>query len=163
MSRWIVLCSCLLSSAAAFGQVEESPGVAQLCPVPIGSDGGWPLLGRLQGPHFRDTALGARPHPGPLSAPAHGYEHYDLPSRHYGMWYRPSAFAESVNSHCEARRFAPRGTGWANRLDPLQMDYHPYLVKELPSVHGPSYYHRPPVEPCPCRLQGCCNKGALVR
>lgn len=163
MQRWILMSLCVLSARTGYAQLPEAPGTAQLCPAPIGGDEGWGLLGRVQGPYLRDTSLGARPHLGPTRDPAHGYDHYDLPSRHYGMWYRPAAFAEDVQPQCQSRVFAPRGFGWANRLDCQQLDYHPYVVKELPSSLGPSYYNRPPLQPCHCSLQCWRHGGALVR
>ena len=163
----------ILSQAAA----QDVPGIAtaDLCPAPLGADGvapvsaedgagGWISICDWRPPFLRDTRLGARPHSGPHGDPSQGYDHYDLPSRHYGLWYRPAAFAEETNAQCKPRIYNPRGYGWGHRLDCLQMDYHPYVVKQLPSVHGPSYYHRRPLEPCHCCLQGHGKRrGALTR
>ena len=182
-----------LLAPTASAQDSAGVATATLCPVPIGGEDltpaqlggspvqpasasvgsysadpgmtdGWINICDWQPPFFRDTRLGAHPHGGANCDPAQGYKHYDHPSRRYGMWYRPAAFAEDVNPRCKPRIYAPRGYGWANRLNPTQMDYCPYVVKQLPSVHGPSYYHREPLEPCHCSLQGCGRgRGALVR
>ncbi|MCA9055615.1 MAG: hypothetical protein KDA75_17360 [Planctomycetaceae bacterium] len=182
-----------LLAPTAYAAEAPGVATAVLCPVPIGAEDltpaplgtssvtpasgsiatypsepavseGWINICDWQPPYFRDTRLGARPHGGPNCDPAQGYDHYDHPSRRYGMWYRPAAFAEDVNPMCKPRIYAPRGYGWANRLNLTQMDYHPYVVKQLPSVHGPSYYHREPLEPCHCSLQGHGrSRGVLVR
>lgn len=164
MVRWIALCCCLLGSRGVMAEPVEAPGTASLCPAPIGGEERWGYFIDWRPPFLRDTALGARPHGGPKCSPTEGYHHYDLPSKHYGMWFRPAAFAEDRNSHCKSRIYAPRGYGWANRLDPMQMDYHPYVVKQPCTQLGPSYYHRPPPEPCHCGLQAKGERrGALVR
>lgn len=139
--------------------------------TPVSLDGGspgnaavWNDPGCYQPPYLRDTQLGARPHGGHSCSPTLGHQHYDLPSKHYGMWYRPAAFAEDTNPQCKSRIFNPRGSGWGHRLDCLQMDYHPYVVKQLPSSLGPSYYQRQPLEPCHCCLQGRgASRGVLTR
>jgi hypothetical protein len=163
MMRWCSVAVVLLCAQTARAQSAPASAEAELCPVPIGQETGGGFFSRFQGPFLRDTAVGSRPHVASTMDPAHGYPHYDLPSKHYGMWYRPAAFAEDTQNKCASRVFAPRGYGWGNRLDCTQMDYNPYVVKQLPSRHGPSYYHRPPLEPCHCALQGCGHKGALVR
>lgn len=157
--------SCILIASLSTNLLADGA----LTPValdapPVEESTGWAGLPAWQPPFLRDTQLGARPHGGPNCSPTQGYNHYDLPSKHYGLWYRPAAFAEDTNPHCKPRMFSPRGSGWANRLDCQQMDYHPYVVKQLPSSHGPSYYQRQPLQPCHCGLQGCFRKhGELVR
>jgi hypothetical protein len=162
MRRWlmtgvVLFLATRLDAADSLTPVSLDSGLA-------GSASVWGDPGCYQPPHLRDTQLGARPHGGHQCSPTQGYQHYDLPSKHYGMWFRPAAFAEDTNPQCKPRIFNPRGYGWGHRLDCQQMDYHPYVVKNLPSTHGPSYYQRPPLEPCHCGLQGCgASRGVLTR
>lgn len=138
-----------------------------LCPAPIGGDETPPLMSYPQEsypidaglgwalPFVRDTRYGARPTAGAAGSPSNGYDHYELPSKHYGLWYRPSSAGEDNGLHCQSRAYSPRGFGWANRRCGFEIDYHPYVVKQVPSVHGPSYYYRQPLTACPCWLRGC--------
>ena len=115
----------------------------------------WPAPPRP--PHFRDTIYGARPQPGYPMTAAEGHPHYMCPPRHYGLWYRPAAFAEDNGDACRSRPFNPRGYGVPHRRTDVRMDYHRYVVKELPSVHGPSYYKVRELQPCPACGQSHCN------
>ncbi|MFV0445742.1 MAG: hypothetical protein ACK5Q5_19345 [Planctomycetaceae bacterium] len=162
--RCTLLTTILLAALTHVGIAESDLAPASLETQVASPSSAWANAGDFQPPFLRDTRLGARPTPGNLCSPAHGYDHYGLPSKHYGPWYRPAAFAEETNPRCRPRIFAPRGYGWANRLDCLQMDYHPYVVKQLPASHGPSYYQRQPPEPCHCGLQAKgARRGALTR
>ncbi len=106
-------------------------------------------------PFLRDNSHGARPHLAGPESPAEGYPHYTQHPAFYGIYHRPGAHAEECcGLECESG-FAPRGVGFPYRQTPFRMDYHRYVVKRLPSMHGPSYYrntYRPPVPAC---LQGC--------
>ncbi len=165
MLRWFVTGCCLLAVQTSLVQANDGTVATPLCPAPIGAEPQWNAPVRYPATFLRDTALGARPHFGRTCDPTHGYDHYEHGSKRYGLWYRPAAFAEDTNPHCVSRRFRPRGYGWANRLDCMQMDYHPYVVKQPQTGQGPSYYNRPPLEPCHCALQGCGRhkQGALIR
>jgi hypothetical protein len=158
-----MLLAVLLGGGSPWFVVAQEGAPSPLCPVPIGMDAAplaevpapaasaWPWAL----PFVRETRYGARPNVGSSGSPTHGYDHYDLPSKHYGLWFRPSAAAEDECQHCRSRPFAPKGYGWANRRTGFEIDYHPYVVRQLPSVHGPSYYYRQPRSACPCLLQGC--------
>jgi hypothetical protein len=104
-------------------------------------------------PFFRHTKYGAEPHGGLPGAPSQYHEHYELPSKRYGLWFRPAAFAEERPDHCRSRPFAPRGYGVPHRHVYYQLDYTPYEVECGPSEHGPAYYHRRPLVPCKACLQ----------
>jgi hypothetical protein len=162
MQRVLIVSVVLWGASPAFTLAQETSQGA-LCPAPIGMDE--PSTAGAPGPGLsvlpwalpfvRDTRYGARPSFGSPGSPTQGYDHYDLPSKHYGLWFRPSAAAEDECQHCRSRPFAPKGYGWANRRTGFEIDYHPYVVRQLPSVHGPSYYYRQPRSACPCTLQGC--------
>ncbi len=161
MHRAMLISLVLWGAFPAFLRAQEG-SAGPLCPAPIGMEeplpagvnapAHSPLFWAL--PFVRDTRYGARPNAGSSGSPTHGYDHYDLPSKHYGLWFRPAAAAEDECQHCRSRPFAPKGYGWANRRTGFEIDYHPYVVKQLPSVHGPSYYYRQPRSACPCLLQG---------
>jgi hypothetical protein len=99
---------------------------------------------------FRDTEFGAHAHYGSPDSPDRGHPQYDLPSQHYGEWYRPRAFGWGKKERCEPRPFLPRGLG--NLGNPRstcnRMDYHPYVVKDARSRYGPSYFQRQPDPRC---------------
>ncbi|MEZ6064390.1 MAG: hypothetical protein R3B90_01485 [Planctomycetaceae bacterium] len=155
----ILLATSAMNSTRAGGILKTSG----LTPIPMGSAEVYPAEDcpaeqLWQPPHLRDTPVGLYPRDGQPCSPTEGHPHYDAHSRHYGLWYRPAAFAEATGDHCGSRPWAPRGKGWANRQTGFQMDYHPFVVTQLPSQHGPSYYHRPERQPCckkPCLFGKC--------
>lgn len=152
----IVACLLLYGCAHTLSAADLAPSSLGPEPMMMGAGYGYGYAPEhyAQPPFVRDTSYGARPNGGQPCSPTEGYQHYDLPSKHYGVWYRPSAAAEDTMPRCKSRPFAPRGFGWANRKSGCQIDYHPYVVKQLPSPLGPSYYYRQPLVPCHCWLQG---------
>ena len=102
-------------------------------------------------PPFRDTVYGAHINPGPPGGPS--FLHPNLPEYQtkYGIWYQPRSFWEPSREVYRPQPFRPRG--WGNLFvdDPCRrdrMDYNRYVVKDLPSRYGPSYYplYQPPSE-----------------
>ena len=151
----IAACSLLVyGCAAALSAADLAPSSLGSEPIVMGDAYGYTPERYWQPPFVRDTSYGARPNGGKPCSPTEGYQHYDLPSKHYGIWFRPSAAAEDTMPRCQSRPYAPRGFGWPNRKSGCEIDYHPYVVKQLPSPMGPSYYYRQPLIPCHCGLQG---------
>ncbi|MGC1273245.1 MAG: hypothetical protein WBC44_06025 [Planctomycetaceae bacterium] len=102
-------------------------------------------------PPFRDTVYGAHANPGPPGGPS--YLHPNLPDYQtkYGIWYQPRSFWEPRREVYRPSPFRPRGWGNLFNDDPCRrdrMDYNRYVVKDLPSRYGPSYYplYQPPGE-----------------
>jgi hypothetical protein len=151
LAAWLTACSFIPLPG------EEITSQRELCPVPIGPESSGYASVYGQPPHFRDTQYGQRPRFGAPCGPTEGHLTYEVPSRHFGHWFRPASFAEETGNHCGSRPWIPRGKGWANRHTGFQMDYHPYVVTQLPSVHGPAYYHRE--DPRPCNQPFCCKGG----
>jgi hypothetical protein len=111
-------------------------------------------------PPFRDTVYGAHANPGPPGGPS--FLHPNLPEYQtkYGIWYQPRSFWEPMREVYRPQPFRPRG--WGNTFvdDPCRhdrMDYNRYVVKDLPSRYGPSYYplYQPPSECVLFRPEKC--------
>jgi len=117
---------------------QEFPHGEPCPPIAHGSDPYCPTTG--YDPYQRPQDVGTR--------------NYDLKSKFYGIWTRPAAFAEDQWNNCISNRpFAPRGYGVPHRATCQRVDYHPYVVKELPSTHGPSYMPGSLRVPCKACLQ----------
>lgn len=93
-------------------------------------------------PPFRDTMYGAHANPGAPGSPGFLHPHYPEYQTRYGIWYQPKSFQEPYKEVYRPSPFRPRG--WGNMgYDPClhdRMDYNRYVVEELPSRYGPSYY-----------------------
>lgn len=102
-------------------------------------------------PPFRDTVYGAHPTPGPPGGPSHLHPNYPDYQTRYGIWYQPRSFWEPFREIYRPSPFRPRGWGNLFNDDPCRhdrIDYNRYVVKDLPSRYGPSYYplYQPPGE-----------------
>ncbi len=93
-------------------------------------------------PPFRDTIYGAHINPGMPDSPAFLHPHLPEYQTRYGIWYQPRSYQEPRKEVYRQSPFRPRGFG--NLFyDPClndRMDYNRYVVKDLPSRYGPSYY-----------------------
>ncbi|MDQ3333070.1 MAG: hypothetical protein M3552_20875 [Planctomycetota bacterium] len=93
-------------------------------------------------PPFRDTIYGAHINPGMPDSPAFLHPHLPEYQTLYGIWYQPRAYREPAKQVYRQSPFRPRG--WGNLFDDPcltdRMDYNRYVVKDLPSRYGPSYY-----------------------
>lgn len=98
------------------------------------------------------------PHPGyPPSATA-AHPNYDLPAKHYDVWYRPKLFGWTKALRCAKEdTFRPRGYGrlFVEPETPKRMDYHRAVLLQPVSGYGPAYYHRTPDQRCKCFLENC--------
>jgi hypothetical protein len=128
-------------------------GTAVRPPVPLPPVGTETPYGPLPppAPPFRDTPYGAHANPGPPGGPSFLHPNFPAYQTQYGIWYQPRAFWEPVREVYRPQPFRPRG--WGNLFvdDPCRkdrMDYNRYVVKDLPSRYGPSYYplYQPPSE-----------------
>ncbi|HEX6983911.1 MAG TPA: hypothetical protein VF170_00980, partial [Planctomycetaceae bacterium] len=102
-------------------------------------------------PPFRDTVYGAHANPGPPGSPGWLHPHFPEYQTRYGVWYQPRSFWEPQREVYRPQPFRPRGWGNLFVEDPCRhdrMDYNRYVVKDLPSRYGPSYYplYQPPSE-----------------
>jgi hypothetical protein len=91
------------------------------------------------------------PHPGPEWAATHGYPNYDLPSRHFDIWFRSQAWGLTKRERCAIPDpWRPRGFGnlFARPSTSHRMDYHRYVLADPLSGYGPSYYQRLPDQRC---------------
>jgi hypothetical protein len=102
-------------------------------------------------PPFRDTVFGAHANAGPPGGPSFLHPNFPEYQTRYGIWYQPRSFWEPTREVYRPQPFRPRG--WGNLFvdDPCRhdrMDYNRYVVKDLPSRYGPSYYplYQPPSE-----------------
>lgn len=93
-------------------------------------------------PPFRDTIYGAHANPGPPGSPGELHPHYPEYQTRYGIWYQPRSFHEPTRKPYRPLPFRPRGLGnlFADDCQHDRMDYNRYVVQELPSRYGPSYY-----------------------
>lgn len=93
-------------------------------------------------PPFRDTMYGAHINPGAPNSPAFLHPHLPEYQSRYGIWYQPRSYQEAFKEPYRQSPFRPRG--WGNLFyDPClndRMDYNRFVVKDLPSRYGPSYY-----------------------
>lgn len=117
-----------------------SPATPAPVPPPPGSPTSYGPL--PPAPPFRDSIYGAYPNPGPPGAPGYLHPHYPEYQTRYGIWYQPRSFQEPMKEPYRPSPFRPRG--WGNLFyDPClrdRIDYNRYVVEELPSRYGPSYY-----------------------
>ncbi|WP_166819911.1 hypothetical protein [Thalassoroseus pseudoceratinae] len=93
----------------------------------------------------------------PPSAEA-GHPNYDLPKKHYDVWYRPKLFGWTKSLRCAKKdTFRPRGFGrlFVEPDTPKRMDYHRAVLTQPVSGYGPSYYYRTPDQRCKCEC--CCE------
>ena len=93
-------------------------------------------------PPFRDSIYGAHATPGAPGSPGYLHPHYPTYQSRYGIWYQPRSFHEAFREPYRPDPFRPRG--WGNIFNDdcrrVRMDYNRYVVKDLPSQYGPSYY-----------------------
>lgn len=136
----------VLFGASAFAQEPPHTDPGPLTPPRLPP--AYPATPSDQPPYFQHTPYGALSQPALPHAPAAGHDTYAAPIRHYGVWFRPAAFAEDAGDNCQDRPWAPRGYGVPHRNTCERMDYSPYRLTTFPSVHGPSYYARRPMRPC---------------
>ena len=162
-AAWVgmtVYVAFLLTQAAIAS--DGSPGLhvppEPAPPVPLASPGeaavpGMPTpYGPLPppAPPFRDTIHGAHANPGSPGSPGFLHPHFPEYQTRYGIWYQPRSFHEPAREVYRPSPFRPRG--WGNLFDDPcrhdRMDYNRYVVKDLPSRYGPSYYpkYTPPSE-----------------
>lgn len=137
-------------------EVPDAPKVEAEAQVSSGFNWRWPPL-------FRDSPMGARSHKGEFGSPGLGWSHFELPFARYGVWYRPNSM-EPENFRCRPRPFRPQGYGMPQHVSCYRMDYNPYVLDDVNSTHGPSYYQRhPPLYPCGyphCRCGRCLLKAS---
>ena len=109
------------------GMLESEPTPGPDCPdcqeTPVEEDGflGW----RPQFPHFR------------------------LPSRSYSVFRSPVSYGWGYGERCAPTPWTPRGDGIPRRTSCYRMDYRPYELQHDSSKHGPAYYQRFNLYPCP--------------
>lgn len=137
------------SASATTADATRAPTTTDWAPVHE-----HPLLGSV--PPFRTTILAAEPTDGGMR-PSRGYAHYDLPSRHYGIWFRPTSYGRQCAERCRPAEFNPRGYGrlFARSSLCYRMDYDPYVLPDERNAYGPAYMADPvPYECDQCRLFG---------
>lgn len=156
INGWTAAC-CALSIMAGFVVSGAVSVNAQSPPNEYQERAESPMVPQEAGfgetaPIFRDSIYGDRPHYGEPDAPAFGHPHYELPSRRYGIWYRPRDFGLGRAERCQPSDFRPRGYGnLFNRPSTCyRMDYRPYVMQETVSRFGPSYYRQQPDGRCTC-------------
>lgn len=91
------------------------------------------------------------PYPGPPGAPTHGYPNYDVPDRHFDIWFRPQFWGVTKRERCAIPDpWRPRGFGnlFARPSTSHRMDYHRYVLVDALTGYGPSYYLRQPDQRC---------------
>ena len=125
-------------------------------PLDPGHGPGW----GVQGPPTGMDQIRQYPHPGPEWAATHGYPNYDLPDRHFDVWFRSQAWGLTKRERCAIPDpWKPRGFGnlFARPVTSHRMDYNrPVLVYPY-SEYGPSYFVREPDPECCVRdCQGHC-------
>lgn len=105
---------------------------------------------------FRASPFADSPHPGQPGFPSGGFPHFEFDNRHYGHWYRPTAFGLGPYERCQPAPWRPRGYGnLGNRpCTAYRMDYAPFILDDSTSRFGPGYYRRQADERCTC---GCCG------
>lgn len=93
-------------------------------------------------PPFQESIYGAQPNPGVPGSPGYLHPHYPEYQTRYGIWYQPRSFHEPFREPYRPDPFRPRGWGnlFADDCRRVRMDYNRYVVKDLPSHYGPSYY-----------------------
>ncbi|MEZ6056724.1 MAG: hypothetical protein R3C01_08465 [Planctomycetaceae bacterium] len=155
MHRFYALTSLftvLLSSQVLFAQ-PPAPAGPMLAPVPeLAGDPAEYHTGEYSGGvcNVDHNSLNCPP----ASCPA-PIMRYDLPSKHYGIWTRPAAFAEDSSDNCKSmRRFAPRGYGVPYRRACERLDYAPHELRSDPSFTVPAYYGKYEKAPCKACMQG---------
>jgi len=88
--------------------------------------------------------------------------YYDKSSRSYNIWQKPHEADWTARERCQPRPFCPRGYGDLGNKPRTcyRLDYHRYVVKDLKTTHGPSYYRwsTKPERCCELKKNGCgCN------
>lgn len=108
----------------------------------------------VQGPLTGMDRIRQYPYPGPEWAATHGYPNYDLPDRHFDIWFRSQAWGLTKRERCAIPDpWKPRGLGnlYARPVTTHRMDYNRPVVVYPHSEYGPSYYLREPDPECCCR------------
>jgi hypothetical protein len=81
--------------------------------------------------------------------------HFDLPSRSYSLFRSPASYGWGYRERCAPTPWKPRGNGIPKRTSCFRMDYAPYELEHDSSKHGPAFYRRHELYPCPeCHLHG---------
>ncbi len=153
MLRSITLAVLLGALTSATGLADDGAPISDDEPPRAEAPSGWspvrehPLLGSV--PPFRTTALAAEPTDGGPQ-PSRGYPHYELPSRHYGIWFRPSSFGRQAPQRCTPACFNPRGYGrlFARSCVGYRMDYEPFALPSEANAYGPAYLADPDPYKC---------------
>lgn len=161
----ILSCSSILTLvvSAQFGIAQDRlPAATQASPVKqvVGWEGDLeiaPAPAAYDTGEYHVEAYGAGAYSGTYCPPDDcpvPVMRYDLPSKHYGIWTRPAAFAEDSANNCQSMRpFAPRGYGFPYRQACERLDYSPYQLRTVPCTHGPAYYGKTVKAPCKACLQ----------
>lgn len=74
---------------------------------------------------------------------------FDLPSRSFSLFRSPASYGWSYEERCAPTPWKPRGNGIPRRTSCYRMDYRPYELKSDSSKHGPAFYMRYELYPCP--------------
>lgn len=77
------------------------------------------------------------------------FPHFPLPSRSFSLFRSPVSYGWSYRERCAPTPWKPRGNGIPVRTSCFRMDYRPYELKHDASSHGPAFYRRFSLYPCP--------------
>jgi hypothetical protein len=82
--------------------------------------------------------------------------HFDMPSRSYSLFRSPASYGWGFQERCAPTPWKPRGDGIPRRTSCYRMDYAPYQLEHDSSKHGPAFYMRYELYPCPeCHKHAC--------
>jgi hypothetical protein len=73
---------------------------------------------------------------------------YPMPSRSFSLFQSPASYGWDYFERCCPRPWRPRGVGIPRRTSSYRMDYRPYTLQHVDSVHGPAFYQRFELYPC---------------
>lgn len=134
-------------------QTSATPAIAQVEGIRLDQFPGDPAAAPFDVDGLPENCPPDAPHADGLFGWPRPAPHYDLPSRSFSLFRSPVSYGWGSWERCAPTPWRPRGNGIPRRTSCERMDYRPYELRSTESHHGPAFYQRHELVPCPeCHL-----------